>query len=90
MAELIKNQYFEAELFRKRTYISLLIVIVMLALLAFGYFRLQVLMFDSYQQLANSNRIKLRPTLPARGLIYDRNGILLADNVSAYRLELIP
>lgn len=90
MAELIKNQYFEAELFRKRTYISLLIVIAMLALLAFGYFRLQVLMFDSYQQLANSNRIKLRPTLPARGLIYDRNGILLADNVSAYRLELIP
>jgi penicillin-binding protein 2 len=90
MAELIKNQYFEAELFRKRTYISLLIVIVMLALLAFGYFRLQVLMFDSYQQLANSNRIKLRPTLPARGLIYDRNGILLADNISAYRLELIP
>ena len=86
----IKNQYFEAELFRKRTYISLLIVIAMLALLAFGYFRLQVLMFDSYQQLANSNRIKLRPTLPARGLIYDRNGILLADNVSAYRLELIP
>lgn len=90
MAELIKNQYFEAELFRKRTYISLLIVIVMLALLAFGYFRLQILMFDSYQQLANSNRIQLRPTLPARGLIYDRNGILLADNVSAYRLELIP
>lgn len=90
MATLIKNQYYEAELFRTRSFISLIIAFILLALLSLGYFKLQVVMFDSYTKLANSNRVKLKPTMPARGVVYDRNGVLLADNVSAYRMELIP
>src|SRR5690606_33779796 len=67
-------------------------VLVALALfgLAFGYFRLQVLQHEEYQLRSEANRIKPRPIVPARGLIYDRNGRLLADNVPAYRLELVP
>lgn len=90
MATLIKNQYYEAELFRQRSFVALTVAFILLALLSLGYFKLQVLMFDDYQQMANSNRVKLKPTMPARGVIYDRNGVLLADNVSAYRMELIP
>ncbi len=90
MAALIKNQHYEAEIFRTRSIASLIITFVLLALLSLGYFKLQVIMFDSYKQLANSNRVKLKPTMPARGVVYDRNGVLLADNVSAYRMELIP
>ena len=90
MAAPIKNPSFEAELFRRRALVALLAAAAALALLAVGYFRLQVLQFDEYRRQADSNRVKLRPTMPARGLIYDRDGVLLADNVSAYRLELIP
>lgn len=90
MAAPIKNPSFEAELFRRRALVALAAAAAALALLAAGYFRLQVLQFDEYRRQADSNRVKLRPTMPARGLIYDRDGVLLADNVSAYRLELIP
>jgi penicillin-binding protein 2 len=68
---------------------TLLVTAVMAALL-FGYFNLQVLRFDEYREQADSNRISLKPTMPARGLIYDSKGRLLTDNVSAYRLELTP
>ena len=90
MASLLKNPHFESELFRQRALLAAVSVILSMALLTAGYFVLQVLNFEDYRKQAESNRIKLKPTMPARGLIYDRNGILLADNVSAYRLELIP
>ena len=53
--------------------------------LAFGYFRLQAA--AGYSTRSEANRIKARPIVPARGLIYDRNGKLLADNVPAFRLK---
>lgn len=90
MAAFLKNQYLEAELFRQRSIIAIAVVVLMMCLLAGGYFVLQVIKFEDFQKQADSNRVKLKPTMPARGLIYDRNGVLLADNVSAYRLELIP
>jgi penicillin-binding protein 2 len=90
MATLLKNPHFESELFRQRALLAAVSVILSMVLLTAGYFVLQVMNFEDYQKQADSNRIKLKPTMPARGLIYDRNGILLADNVSAYRLELIP
>lgn len=90
MASQIKNPYFEADMFRRRAAFLLLAVALSLTALVFGYFSLQVMQYDSFLEQANSNRVKLRPTMPARGLIQDRNGLLLADNVSAFRLDLIP
>ena len=90
MAAPIKNPYFEADLFRRRALVLLFAAGALLSALVFGYFNLQLLQYDAFLEQANSNRVKLRPTMPARGLIQDRNGLLLADNVSAFRLELIP
>lgn len=90
MASLVKNPYFESELFRQRALVAIVLVILSMCLLAAGYFMLQVVNFEDFQKQSESNRVKFKPTMPARGLIYDRNGVLLADNVSAYRLELIP
>jgi hypothetical protein len=45
---------------------------------------------DEFHEQAEDNRIAVVPVPPARGLIYDRNGVLLAENVSAYTLELAP
>lgn len=51
---------------------------------------LQVVHYEHYEELATGNRIRIEPLPPTRGLIFDRNGVLLAENVPAYQLELIP
>ena len=86
----LKNLHAEAEQFRRRALVGFLGIAVAMLGLAAGYFRLQVLQHEEYQTRSEANRIKPRPIVPARGLIYDRNGRLLADNVPAYRLELVP
>jgi len=86
----IKNNIAESEQFRRRSFVGFLCIGLAMSGLAFGYFRLQVLQHQEYQLRSDANRIKPRPIVPARGLIYDRTGKLLADNVPAYRLELVP
>jgi len=54
------------------------------------FFWLQVLQYDHYHSLAEDNRIALLPSLPSRGIIYDRHGQVLASNYSAYTLEVTP
>src|SRR6478736_3917628 len=88
---LIKNPTAEADQFQRRAAIGFLGIAALIGGLCFGgYFRLQVLQHEEYQTRSEANRIKPRPVVPARGLIFDRNGKLLADNVPAYRLEVVP
>lgn len=87
---LLKNSAAEAEQFRRRAALAFLGVVVALAGLAFWYFRLQVWQHEDYVTRSEQNRIKLRPVVPGRGLIYDREGRILADNVPAFRLEVTP
>ena len=65
-------------------------VIPLSLLLLFNLYRLQVVHHDDYQTRSNDNRIKVVPVAPPRGLIFDRNGILLAENRPVYSLELVP
>jgi len=51
---------------------------------------LQIINHAHFTTLSEDNRIRLDPIPPTRGLIYDRNGILLADNLATYRLEITP
>ena len=51
---------------------------------------LQVLNYEHFQTLSTGNRIRIEALPPTRGLIFDRNGVLLAENLPAYQLELIP
>lgn len=92
MARLGQIKHAAAELaaFRRRAAVAMALVGLAFALLAGRYFHLQVTEHATYAARADRNRIKLRPLVPARGLIYDRNGVLLADNVPAYRLEIVP
>ncbi len=53
-------------------------------------YNLQVNHFKDYQTRSNDNRIKILPIAPTRGLIYDRNGVLLAENRPVYNLDMIP
>ncbi len=86
----VKNSAQEAERFRSRAALGFLAVVVALGGLAAWYFKLQVLDHTDYAKRSEANRVKQRPEVPARGLIYDRKGRVLADNVPAYRLEVVP
>jgi len=86
----IRNPSSEAALFRARAFVGFGIVLLALAGLAAWYFRLQVVEHDDYARQSEANRIKPRPVVPARGLIYDRKGRLLADNIPAYRIDVTP
>src|SRR6478735_11894603 len=89
--QLMKNPTAEADQFQRRAAVGFLGILALIGGLCFGgYFRLQVLQHDEYVTRSEANRIKPRPVVPARGLIYDRKGRLLADNVPAYRLEVTP
>ena len=73
-----------------RAAIGFFAVLVALGGLAAWYFRLQVLQHEDYATRSEANRVRLRPVVPARGLILDRKGRVLAENVPAWRLDVVP
>ncbi len=85
-----KNPHAEAEQFRRRAALGFIMVAVALLGLAGWYFKLQVLDHTEYATLSEANRIKPKPVVPGRGTIFDRKGRLLAENVPAFRLEVMP
>jgi len=85
-----KDHYLERKLLISRSIIAFAFVVIMIIGLIARSWYLQVIKFDDYQTRSNDNRISVQPIPPKRGLIYDRNGALLAENRSVYSLEIIP
>ncbi len=85
-----KNPQEELERFRSRLAFAGGFVLFCFALLFARFVWLQVIQHDYYQTRAEENRISLVPMVPNRGLIVDRNGVVLARNYSAYTLEITP
>lgn len=86
----LKNYQHEQHYFRIRLAVAAVIVLVCFGILAARLFFLQMVMYDHYQTMAENNRISVVPIVPNRGLILDRNGVVLAHNFFAYTLELTP
>ena len=84
-----KNPHAEADQFRRRAALGFIVVAISLFGLAGWYFKLQVLDHAAYATLSEANRIKLKPVVPGRGSIFDRKGRLLAENVPAFRLDVM-
>ena len=63
---------------------------LLIAILIIRYFQLQILNFDQYSKKANTNRIRKVTLSAPRGLILDRNGLILVDNIPTYILNAIP
>jgi penicillin-binding protein 2 len=80
----------ELHQFRMRLGVASTFVLLMFGLLFARFFYLQVVMHDHYHTLAEANRISILPIVPNRGIIVDRNGVVLATNYSAYTLEITP
>ncbi|MDD2841233.1 MAG: penicillin-binding protein 2 [Tolumonas sp.] len=85
-----KNKALESALFARRVYFSVFVIILMVAMLLGNLYFLQVTQYQDYQTRSNDNRIKVIPSAPPRGLIFDRNGVLLAENQPEFSLEIIP
>ena len=86
----LKDTRQEAFQFRGRALAGFLIITACLIGLGMRFAYLQIQRHDEFSLRSDSNRILTRPLAPGRGLIYDRNGVLLADNVAAFRLEVTP
>ena len=80
----------ELHKFRIRLVISAGFVLILFLVLYIRFYYLQVTQQEHYHTLAEANRISISPLVPNRGLIYDRNGRVLAQNYSAYTLEIVP
>ena len=85
----IKNYFAENRLFSVRSIVAGLIAAVLLLLVGTRLFYLQVLRHDYYATLSQGNRIRTEPIPPSRGLILDRHGVVLADNLPAFQIELV-
>jgi penicillin-binding protein 2 len=85
-----RNPQEELERFRSRLAFAGGFVLFCLGLLFARLVWLQVVQYDYYRTRAEDNRISLVPIVPNRGLIVDRNGVVLARNYSAYTLEITP
>ena len=86
----IRNSRVELHQFQLRLAIASAFVLLMFALLFARFFYLQVIQHEHYHTLAEANRISIVPIAPNRGIIVDRNGVLLAHNYSAHTLEIKP
>lgn len=80
----------ESRLFNQRAVFAILFVVLMFSIIVFNQYQLQVVSYQDYQTRSEGNRIKVVPLAPNRGLIYDRSGILLAENRPVFSLELVP
>jgi len=85
----IKNYFAENRLFTIRSIVAGVIAAVLLLTVAGRLFYLQVLKYDYYANLSQGNSIRTEPIPPSRGLILDRHGVVLADNLPAFNVELV-
>ncbi|MFI2811744.1 MULTISPECIES: penicillin-binding protein 2 [Microbulbifer] len=85
----LKDRHTEQRLFRHRMLVALAGVVALLSVLVARFYHLQVVNYEDYRTQSDENRIQVRPVPPTRGLIYDRNGTMLADNRPSYTLSLV-
>jgi len=85
-----KDTAAERRLFQRRTVVMLVCVILAVGLLLTRMYQLQVVEHEVYTTLSDKNRVQVQSVPPPRGLVYDRNGVLLAENRPVFSVTLVP
>jgi penicillin-binding protein 2 len=85
----LKDVHMETRLIRRRIILSALFILLLLSVLLGRLYVLQIVDHEHFSTLSDNNRVRIKALPPARGLIYDRNGVVMANNLPAYRLEII-
>lgn len=86
----LKDPNREKRIYTARSVIAVLFVMLLVCVLVARMYYLQVLNHEHFQTLSDKNRMQLQSIGPTRGLIYDRNGVLLADNQPIFSVAVIP
>ncbi|HEB96423.1 MAG TPA: penicillin-binding protein 2 [Sedimenticola thiotaurini] len=86
----LKDHLRETRLFRDRVVVAVILVLLLVSGLILRLINLQIVNHDHFTTLSQDNRVKVQPLPPTRGLIYDRNGTILAQNLPTYSLEVTP
>ncbi|MFK5914543.1 MAG: penicillin-binding protein 2 [Woeseiaceae bacterium] len=86
----LKDHFHETQIFNQRILVAGIFMFFLLLLLLTRLVYLQISNTQYYSTLSENNRVSIRPIPPTRGLIYDRNGIVLAQNLPSFTLEIIP
>jgi penicillin-binding protein 2 len=87
--EQLRDDYLENRLIRRRIVLSAMIIVALLTLVLGRLYVLQVVEYEHFSTLSDSNRVRIKALPPTRGLIFDRNGVVMANNLPAYRLEIV-
>jgi len=85
----LRDHLRETQLFSSRIIAALLIILLCTLILLVRLVYLQVVDYEHYQTLSKNNRVNLVAVPPTRGLIFDRNGVVLAENLPSFTLEII-
>src|SRR5437868_11048008 len=85
----IKDHWAEQRLFERRAVAAAIIIVTLTLTLIGRLVMLQVVRYQYYLELAQGNRVRIEPLPAQRGLIFDRNGKVLAENRPAFQLELV-
>lgn len=86
----IKDHHSERRLFVSRTILSSIVGLLLLGVVIARLVQLQIVEYEHFAEQALGNRIRIQAIAPTRGLIFDRKGRVLAENVPTYQLEMIP
>jgi penicillin-binding protein 2 len=89
MNNSLNDKEYEIRLFMRRMTVALFFVAIMVLVLVSRLFFLQIIEHDKHQSLSDKNRLEVLPIAPIRGLIYDRNGELLAENLPSHTLSIV-
>ncbi len=87
---LLRNVEYDLRRFRARVVVAGMLVMFAFGLLFLRLVYLQLWRYEEFSAQAESNRTAIVPIVPNRGVIMDRNGVVLATNYSAYTLEITP
>lgn len=86
----VSDHSYEAGIFRFRAIVAAFLCLLLIGLLLTRLAWLQIIGHEHFVDLSENNRIRLMELPPTRGLIYDRNGVILAENKPTFHLEVIP
>jgi penicillin-binding protein 2 len=86
----LKDARTEKKIFARRAYLAGFFVFVLVCILAGRMMFLQITQYDLYASKSENNRVQLKTVEPIRGLIFDRNGVLLAENLPSHSLTIVP
>ncbi|UTW06565.1 penicillin-binding protein 2 [Pseudomonas benzenivorans] len=84
----LKDHEKDARLIRARAFVGALLVVLLTAVLVARLYYLQVVQYEYHSTLSENNRVHVQPIPPNRGLIFDRNGAIIADNRPSFSLTL--